>query len=102
MFSLPMDVANPEFDTFANSVDFPLLVDHKPGTYVLRIIHEGLAEGTLALVRPLDRLRVSQPMTTTLNGATAPPGVGYVLAAQKRISLMDTTAPAQTVATAIW
>ena len=51
--SVPFDVANPEFDTFANSADLGLLVDRKAGTYVMRLIREGdvLAEGTFTLVK---------------------------------------------------
>ncbi len=51
--SVPLDVANPEFNTFANSTDLGGLADHKVGTYVLRLIREGelLAEGTFELVK---------------------------------------------------
>lgn len=51
--SVPFDVANPEFDIFANSADLGFLVDRKAGTYVMRLIREGdvLAEGTFTLVK---------------------------------------------------
>jgi hypothetical protein len=53
ILSMPLDVANPDFDTFGNSLDLGLLVDRKAGTYVMRIIREGnvLAEGTFTLVK---------------------------------------------------
>lgn len=51
--SLPFEVANPDFDTFANAVDLAFLVDRKLGTYVMRMIREGdvLAEGTFTIVK---------------------------------------------------
>jgi hypothetical protein len=51
--TVPWEVANPDFDTFANAVDLASLVDRELGTYVMRVIREGdvLAEGTFQLVK---------------------------------------------------
>ncbi len=50
--SVPMPIANPDFDTFANAADLAASVGNTPGTYVMRVIREGtvLAEGTFTLV----------------------------------------------------
>ena len=51
--TVPFEVANPDFDTFANWYDFAAFADRELGTYVLRIVREGklLAEGTFRLVK---------------------------------------------------
>lgn len=47
------DVSNPSFDTLANDADLSLLVDRKPGTYVMRYLRESdvLAEGEFTLTK---------------------------------------------------
>lgn len=52
LYSLDVNIANPDFDTLANSADLALVLDNKPGTYVMRYIREGtvLAEGEFELV----------------------------------------------------
>lgn len=48
-----VDISDPAFDTLANAVDLGLLVDRKPGTYVMRYLRDAdvLAEGTFTLVK---------------------------------------------------
>ena len=52
LYSLEVDLANPDFDLLANSADLALILDNEPGTYVMRYIREGtvLAEGEFELV----------------------------------------------------
>lgn len=47
-----VDVSNPDHDIFANTANLSLLVDHKPGTYVMRYLRDAsvLAEGKFTLV----------------------------------------------------
>ena len=53
IYSWVIEVANPDFDTFANWYDFAAFADRELGTYVLRIVREGrlLAEGSFQLVK---------------------------------------------------
>ena len=48
-----VDVTNPDFDTFGNALDLALLLDRKPGTYVMRYLRDAdvLAEGTFTLIK---------------------------------------------------
>lgn len=48
------DVSNPEFTILANDADLSLLVDRKPGTYVMRYLRDAeiLAEGRFTLTKP--------------------------------------------------
>lgn len=48
-----VDVSNPTFDLFANHGDISLLVDRKPGTYVMRYLRDStvLAEGKFTLTK---------------------------------------------------
>lgn len=53
LINIDIDISNPDSDTLANEIDLALLVDRKPGTYVMRYLRDGdvLAAGEFTLVR---------------------------------------------------
>jgi len=53
LYKLDVDISDPSFGILANKADLALVVDRKPGTYIMRYLRGGtvLAEGTFRLVK---------------------------------------------------